>query len=357
MTNQMKPASDARTSQVYSRLLADLGTALVSATVLLGDQLGLYRAMADSEWISPDSLAARTGIDERHLLEWLRTQAAAGYLEYDASLGQFRLLPEEAAVMTDEDDPHCLIGGFQIAAATMRSVDETAEAYRSGKGLRWGAHDRLLFFGSERLMWPAYSAFLVRAWIPAVPGLAERLQDGARVASIGSGHGAAEILMAQTYPQSEFIGFDNHEPSLEVARAMARTAAVADRCRFEYASARKYPGGPFDLVTVFDCLHDMGDPVGALAHIKESLTPDGVIMMVEPKAPDQLEDNLTPAGRLFYAISAMICIPNSKSHYIGLGLGAQAGMQRLRDVAEEAGLSRWRLIGEAPLHVAIELRA
>jgi SAM-dependent methyltransferase len=287
--------------------------------------------------------------------EWLCAQTAAGYVTHDGD-GRFSLSPEQAAALTDEDSPAFVIGGFQAMAAAARSVDQLTDAFRSGAGLGWDAHDHDLFHGTERFFRPGYKSNLVASWIPALDGVDARLRDGGSVADVGCGLGASTILMADAFPNATVVGFDYHAPSIEAARATAAAAGLADRVRFEVAAAKDVTGGPFDLICFFDCLHDMGDPVGALSHAVEHLADDGVVMLVEPFAGDRLEDNLNPVGRVFYAASTLICTPASQAQEVGLALGAQAGEARLRQIAGAAGLSRFRRATETPFNLVLEAR-
>jgi SAM-dependent methyltransferase len=342
--------------QFFGRFVQDLGAVLHAATLLVWDRLGLYRAMADSQWISPAQLAERTDTDERYVAEWLAAQAAAGYAEYDPDTSQFRLSEEQAFALTDEYNPAFFPGGFQVAAAAVKDVELIADAFRDGHGVAWGDHHPDLFVGTDRFFRPNYIANLTTSWIPALDGVEPKLLAGAHVADIGCGYGASTIIMATAYPASSFVGYDQHLPSIEAARKAAADAGVADRCRFDVAAATEYPGRGYDLVALFDCLHDMGDPIGAAAHIRDTLSDDGTCMLVEPFAEDRLEDNLTPIGRISYAASTMLCTPGSRAQPGGLALGAQAGESRLRDVLTVAGFSRVRRAAETPFNLVLEAR-
>jgi SAM-dependent methyltransferase len=334
--------------------IRDLGALMHASTVLVGDRLGLYQAMADSQWVSAAELAARTDTDTRYVAEWLAAQAASGYAEYDAQTGRFRLSEEQAFVLTNEFP--MFPGGIQVAASMVKDVDLIVDAFRDGRGVAWGEHHPDLFVGTERFFRTNYIAFLTNYWIPALEGVEAKLRAGATVADVGCGHGASTVILAQAYPRSSFVGYDSHEPSIEVARKAAAEAGVADRCRFEVAEAAAYQGRDLDLVALFDCFHDLGDPVGVAAHIRETLAEDGTCMLVEPYAEDQLEDNLTPVGRISYAASTMLCTPCSRSQDVGLTLGAQAGEARLRKVLEAAGFSRVRHTSQTPLNLVLEAR-
>jgi 2-polyprenyl-3-methyl-5-hydroxy-6-metoxy-1,4-benzoquinol methylase len=324
--------------------------------VLIGDRLGLYVAMADGTPVGPDDLAARTGCDARYLAGWLAAQAASGYVDYDAATGTFRLPEEQAFALTSEDNPLVAPGGLQVAASTIKDVDLVAEAIRTGRGVDWGEHHPDLFEGTNRFFEPTYVGNLVESWLPALDGVVEKLEAGARVADVGCGYGSSTILMAQAYPNATFVGTDAHGPSIDAARKLAAQAGVADRCRFEVAPAKEVPGRGYDLVTVFDCLHDMGDPVGAATHLRGALAADGTWMVVEPNAGDRLEDNLTPVGRIFYSASTTICVPGSRSQEVGAALGAQAGEARIRQVTGDAGFTRFRRAAETPFNLVFEVR-
>ncbi|MGH2962523.1 MAG: class I SAM-dependent methyltransferase [Solirubrobacterales bacterium] len=337
-------------------VVSDLGATMNTALIRIGDKLGLYRAMAGAGPLTPAELAERTDTAERYVREWLAAQAAGGYVAYDSETERYELPPEQAMALADEDSPAFMLGGFQIASAVLADEPKLAEAFRTGKGVGWHEHDHRLFGGTERFFRPGYRANLVEAWIPALDGVEEKLRAGAKVADVGCGHGASTIVMAQAYPNSTFVGFDYHEGSIESAREAADAAGVSDRVTFEIASAKDYPGADYDLVAFFDCLHDMGDPAGALGHVLGTLADDGTVMVVEPYAGDRVEDNLNPIGRVYYCASTMLCTPGSLDQEVGLALGAQAGEARLREVAEEAGFSRFRRATETPLNLVLEAR-
>jgi 2-polyprenyl-3-methyl-5-hydroxy-6-metoxy-1,4-benzoquinol methylase len=288
--------------------------------------------------------------------EWLSAQAASGYVEYDPASESFRLPAEQAFALTDEYNPLFVPGGLQVAASTVKDADALGEAIRTGRGVGWHEHHHDLFEGTERFFRSSYIGNLIGSWIPALDGVEEKLRAGAKVADVGCGHGASTIIMAQEYPNSTFIGFDYHEPSVAAARKAASEAGVVDRCSFEVASAKEYPGTDYDFVAFFDCLHDMGDPVGAAAHVRKTLKPDGTWMIVEPFANDRLEDNLNPVGRIFYSASTVVCVPASKDQEVGLALGAQAGETRMREVVTAGGFSRFRRATETPFNLVFEAR-
>jgi 2-polyprenyl-3-methyl-5-hydroxy-6-metoxy-1,4-benzoquinol methylase len=286
----------------------------------------------------------------------LRNQAAGGYVEYDSKTDRYTLPDEHALALADEDSPFYILGVYDSIASLYADEDKITEAFRSGKGMGWHEHDPRLFRGTERFFRPGYRAHLVSEWIPALEDVTEKLEKGAQVADVGCGHGASTIIMAEAFPKSEFKGFDYHEPSIKRAREAAAEVGVSDRIEFEVASAKDYPGSGYDLVAVFDCLHDMGDPVGAASHVHETLDPDGTWMIVEPFANDQVADNLNPVGRVFYGASTVICTPASLDQEVGLALGAQAGEARLSEVLKEGGFSRVRRATETPFNLILEAR-
>ena len=338
------------------RFVGDLGAAISAALVVIGDRLGLYRAMADGTPVSADQLAERTGTDPRYVREWLSNQAAGGYVSYDPAGEAFFLTPEQSLALAQEGSPAFVPGAFQVATALTKDEEKIADAFVGRHGVGWHEHHHDLFAGTERFFRPGYAANLVSAWIPALEGVEAKLQSGARVADVGCGHGASTILMAQSFPGSRFVGFDYHEASVQRARAAARDAGLQDQVRFEVASAKQYPGDGYDLVAMFDCLHDMGDPVGAAAHVLETLAPDGTWLIVEPYAGDRLEDNLGPVGRVFYGASTLVCTPASRDQEVGLALGAQAGEARLREVVTAGGFTRFRRATETPFNLVLEAR-
>jgi len=323
---------------------------------VIGDKLGLYKALAGGGAQTAADLAKKTGTTERYVAEWLAANAASGYVEYDAATRRYRMTEEQAFTLADPDSPAFIPGAFLIAMSMFKDEAKVTEVFKTGKGLGWHEHDKCLFEGTEKFFRPSYVANLVTSWLPALDGVKGKLEQGARVADIGCGHGASTILMAKSFPRSTFHAFDYHPESITTARRAAEAAGVADRITFEVAPAKDYPGTGYDLVTFFDCLHDMGDPEGAAKHVLRTLAPDGTWMIVEPFAHDSVEKNLNPVGRIFYSASTMICTPASKSQEVGLALGAQAGEGRLRNVVEAAGFKRFRRAAETPFNLVLEAR-
>jgi SAM-dependent methyltransferase len=345
-----------RLEAFMGQAVTDMGAVISAPLMVIGERLGLYRAMAGAGPLTSEQLAERAGVAERSVREWLRNQAAGGYVEYDAGADAYELSPEQAAALADEESPFYLLGAYELIASLYADEKEITAHFRDGDGMGWHEHDPRLFRGTERFFRPGYLGHLVSEWIPALDGVEEKLEAGAKVADVGCGHGASTILMAEAFPSSVFIGFDYHEASIERARDAAMAAGVADRAGFEVATAKRFPGDGYDLVAVFDCLHDMGDPVGAAAHIHQALAPDGTWMVVEPFAGDSVEENLNPVGRVFYGASTMICTPASLDQEVGLALGAQAGEQRLAEVIEEGGFSEVRRATETPFNLILEAR-
>ena len=346
---------EAKLNAFMGNFVHDFGAALHAATVVVGDQLGLYKALAAAP-LTTEALAKKTGTDARYVREWLSAQAASGYVQYDAATQHFSLTEEQAFALAVEGSPAFIPGAFQIVMAQFKAVPKIVEAFKNGQGLGWHEHDAALFHGTERFFRQGYTANLVDSWIPALDGIEARLKAGAHVADVGCGHGASTLIMAAAYPNSTFVGYDYHEPSIRYARDAAKKAGVADRVDFEVAKAKDYPGKDYDLVAVFDCLHDMGDPIGASAHVRASLKPDGAWMIVEPFAHDHLEMNLNPVGRIFYSASTFICTPASRAQEIGMCLGAQAGEARIREVVTQGGFRHFRRATETPFNLVYEAR-
>ena len=337
------------------KVVTDFGAALSSQLAFIGQSLGLYKSLAEGGAATPSELAARTGMNERYLREWLINQAAGGYVEYDAGSGRYHLAPEQAVALTDEDSPFYVGGGFYVVKAMANATPRIAEAFQNGGGILWGDHDPDLFVGTERFFRPGYRAHLVDAWIPALTGAEERLKAGGLVADVGCGHGASTIIMAKAYPNSKFRGFDNHGPSIEHARRAAVEAGVADRVTFEVARADEIPEGPFDLICFFDCLHDMGDPSGAMRRAREVLSEEGSVLVVEPMAGNVVEENFNIIGRTFSAASTLCCTSNSLA-LGGPALGAVAPEDALREIALGAGFREFRRATETPFNRVFEAR-
>ncbi len=340
---------EAKVQAFVFQAVGELGATLNAALVVIGDRLGLYKAMAGAGALTPRELADRTQTSERYVREWLNAQAAGGYVTYED--GRYTLPAEHAVALADEDSPVFLQGAFQLMVAAVQDQPKIAEAFKSGAGVGWHQHGHDLFEGCERFFRPGYRHNLVQSWIPALDGVEEKLRAGARVADVGCGHGASTTIMADAYPASGFIGFDYHDASIRAANEQA-----AGKASFAVATAQDFPGAGYDLVTTFDCLHDMGDPVSAARHILDALAPDGTWLLVEPYAGDTVEENLNAVGRVYYAVSTLVCTPASLSQEVGLALGAQAGEARLRDVAGAAGFTRFRRVAETPFNLVFEVR-
>jgi 2-polyprenyl-3-methyl-5-hydroxy-6-metoxy-1,4-benzoquinol methylase len=345
---------ETKLNEFMGRAVGDIGAALSAALVVIGDKLGLYKALATGA-ATPTELAKRTGTVERYVREWLNNQAAGGYVTYDPTSGSYSMTEEQQLALAQEGSPAFIPGAFQVIAACFAARDRVTECFRTGAGIEWGDHDPCLFEGTERFFRPGYAANLISSWLPAIEGVVPALDRGALVADVGCGLGASTILMAQAYPRSRFIGFDCHRASIQTARERARQAGVDDRVQFEEARSTDYPGKGYDLVAHFDSLHDMADPLGAARHVRETLAPKGAWMIVEPFANDRVEQNFNPVGRVFYGASTVLCVPNSLAGK-GPALGAQAGEARLREVALTAGFSGFRRATETPFNLVFEAR-
>jgi 2-polyprenyl-3-methyl-5-hydroxy-6-metoxy-1,4-benzoquinol methylase len=347
---------EGKLNQFIGQMLGDLGGAASIGMVRIGDALGLYRTMHTKGSMTCAELAKEAGVNDRYLREWLSHQAASNYLTYEPATGRFTLPPEQAMVFADEDSPVYMLGGFDLMASLIDAQPKVQAAFKTGKGVGWDDHTGCMFCAVARFFRPGYYNNLVANWLPTLDGVVGKLERGANVADVGCGHGWSTVLMAKAFPNSTFVGYDFHPSSIENARAHAREHGVSDNARFEVAKAKEFPGTGFDLVTFFDCLHDMGDPAGAAAHVRQSLKSDGTWMIVEPMAGDRLEDNLNPVGRLFYAGSAMICVPTSLSQEVGAALGAQAGEAKLREVITGGGFRSVRRATETPFNMILEAR-
>ncbi len=337
------------------QFVMDLGAAVHTGMVVIGEKLGLYKALAEGPMDSAE-LAVKTKTDERYVREWLSSQAAGGYVTYDEKTHRFSLSPEQAFTLANEDSPAYLPGAFELALGSLAAVPRIADSFRTGAGMGWGEHVEGVFHGCEKFFRPGYAANLVSSWIPALDDVQAKLEEGAKVADVGCGKGASTLLMAKAFPNSRFFGFDYHDQSIEAARESAERAGLSDRVTFEVAKAKEFPGKDYDFVAVFDCLHDMGDPVGAAAHVRQALAKDGTWMIVEPFAHDELKDNLNPVGRVYYSFSTLLCTPCSRSQEVALCLGAQAGEGRIKDVVDKAGFNRFRRATETPFNIVYEVR-
>jgi SAM-dependent methyltransferase len=357
MTTTEAPTIDqAKLEAFVGQAVVDMGAAISGLLLHIGDRLGLYKAMAGAGPITSATLAERTGTAERYVREWLGNQTAGGYVVYDPAEHTYELPAEHAMVVANENSPVFLGGAFESIASCYSDHDTFVDAFRTGAGVDWGDHDHRLFSGVVRLFRPGYAASLVDSWLPALDGVVEKLRSGASVADVGCGLGASTIIMAEAFERSTFVGFDSHDVSIEAARKAAAEAGVNQRAKFEVASATQFPGQGYDLVCVFDALHDMGDPVGAARRIRQSLAPDGTLLLVEPNAGDALEQNINPVGRTFYGLSTVICTPGSLAQEVGLGLGAQAGERQLALVLREAGFTHVRRATETPFNIILEAR-
>jgi SAM-dependent methyltransferase len=356
MATQAPPIDHDKLMELLHRAVGDLGGVVGAAMVVIGDRLGLYRALAEGGPATAAELAERTDTAERYVREWLAANAAGGYVEYDAGTGRYHMTPEQTAAFAAEDSPAFLPGAFQIMSGAARDEPAITEAFRTGAGVGWHEHNDDVYHGCERFFRPGYNANLLSGWIPALEGVDAKLRAGGRVADVGCGHGASSLLIAEAYPATAVTGFDYHPGSIATARERARGAGLDARVGFEVASAKEFSGTGYDLVACFDCLHDMGDPVGAARHVREAIAPDGTWMIVEPFAGDRVEDNLNPIGRVYYGASTLLCTPSSLAQEVGLALGAQAGEAQIRDVVTAGGFTRFRRVAETPFNIVFEAR-
>ena len=340
---------------LLGQMLGDMGAAAAAPLVVLGDKLGLYQTLTAQGPLSTTELADKTGTTERYVREWCSSQAGYGYIDYDSASGKFSMSPEQAAVFADADSPACMIGGYYAIEAMANDEPKITKAFKTGEGVGWGEHCSCLFCGTEKFFRPGYKASLVEEWLPALDGVMDKLNSGAKVADVGCGHGASTIVMAQAFPNSQFVGFDFHKESIDCSNERARDLGLSN-LRFEVATAKHFPGNDYDLIAFFDCLHDMGDPVGAMKHVHQALKPDGSVLLVEPFAGDTLEENMNIVGRMFYAFSTMICTPASISQEVGLALGAQAGPKRLEKVAQEGGFGQFKIAEQTPFNLILDIR-
>ena len=346
---------EAKLMEFVFSAVGDLGASMAAGNVVVGERLGLYRALAQAP-AGAAELGERTDTDPRYVEEWLRGQAAGGYVTYDSSTATYSLTEEQAFALTDPDGPIFLPGAFELAMGALKAESRVVDAFRTGQGIGWHEHDDLVFSGCERFFKPGYLANLVPQWLPALEGVVAKLEKGARVADLGCGHGASTLLLASAYPKSTFQGSDYHQGSIDQARKRAAEAGVTDRVTFEVASAQTFEGHGYDLAATFDCLHDMGDPLGAARHIRASLAPDGTWLIVEPAASDKLEDNFNPVGRVYYNFSTFLCVPSAMSQKGGYALGAQAGEAAIRQVVTDAGFTQFRKVADTPFNNVYEAR-
>ena len=346
----------AKLEQFMGKMVSDMAAAMSGSLVITGVKLGLYGKLAQIGPASSRLLAEELHLDERYVREWLSAQAASGFVDYDSTTERFSMNPEQMMALSNEDSPVYVAPAFELIASAYIDEPKITDAFQSGAGVGWHEHHECLFRGCEKFFRPGYRANLVSAWLPALTGVVDKLERGAKVADIGCGAGASTIIMAAAFPKSEFIGYDYHDKSIERAHEAAEEAGYLPNLRFEVAAAKNARGGDFDLVCCFDCLHDMGDPVGAATHVREMLKSDGTFMIVEPMAADKLSDNINPVGRMYYSASTMICTPGSKAQEVGLALGAQAGEARLREVLTHAGFGTVRRAAETPFNMVIEAK-
>jgi len=350
---QAMQINETKLNAFMERAVGDMGAAMHAALIVIGDKLGLYKAMAGAGWVTSGELAEKTKTNERYVREWLNANAASGYVRYDAATKQYELPIEQAFALTTLDLP----GAFHIISSCFKDEPKITQAFRTGEGVGWHEHDANLFFGTERFFRPNYENNLLSSWLPALEGVVEKLKAGGTVADVGCGHGASTLLMARAFPKTKLYGFDYHSGSIEYARHVAGRDGLLDQITFEVASSKSYPAnGGYDLVTFFDCLHDMGDPKGAAEHVLSTLKPDGTWMIVEPFANDKPEENHNAVGRIFYSASTMICTPASLAQEVGAALGAQAGEERIREVVRSAGFTRFRRAAQTPFNLVFEAR-
>jgi len=357
MSVRIEDVDENKLEELQGKVMADVAGSLGLLMAYMGDQLDLYSALAEVCPATSQELAENVGMKERYVREWLSANVAGGYIDYDPASQKFFMTPEQVIIFAAEGNPNCMQGFFQAVVSGYTDEPKTTKAFRSGEGVPWGDHSTCLFCGTDRFFRPMYAANLIESWIPALDGVKEKLEAGAKIADVGCGHGSSTIIMAQAFPNSTFHGFDFHGPSIDQAREHARAAGVANNTIFEVTAAKNYPGENYDLVAMFDALHDMGDPVGASKQVASTLAEDGTFMLVEPFAEDNLEDNLNPLGQIYYSFSTEVCVPNSLSQEVGLALGAQAGQKRLTEVLNEGGLTRVRRAAETPTNMVLEARA
>lgn len=342
-------------NSLLGQVVVEMGAAANGPLISIGDKLGLYETLGKSGPLTAVELAAETQTTERYIQEWLAAQTASGYVEYTAAGNQFHMTPEQFAVFGDRTSPAFMTGAFYVISSLYHDEPKLLNAFKTGEGVSWGEHNNCLFCGTEKFFSPSYETNLVDSWLPSLDGVVEKLTQGAKVADIGCGHASSTIIMAKAFPKSHFIGIDFHQESIEQAEARATEAGVSN-IEFKVATAKDYSDIDFDFIAFFDCLHDMGDPVGACAHAKQALKPDGSCMVVEPFANDSLNDNLNPVGRAFYAFSTQLCVPCSLNQEVGLSLGAQAGLHRLTETIKTGGFAHCKKVTETPFNLILELQ-
>lgn len=355
MTAAEQAIDENKLNEFMGKMVGDLGAGISGALVITGQNLGLYQTLAEQGPLTSDQLAERTGTAPRYILEWASCQAASGYIQYDSGNNTFFLTPEQAAVFANEDSPFYMAGGFFSLASVYADEPKIREAFKTGEGMSWGAHDSCLFCGTAKFFKPTYKANLLQTWIPALDGVQEKLVKGAQVADVGCGYGHSTLIMAEAYPNSQFHGFDFHAPSIEKAKSLAKEKGVSN-ITYKVAKAKDFPGENYDLVTFFDCLHDMGDPAGASKYVHSKLAEDGSWMIVEPFAHDTLEENLNPVGRVYFGFSTAVCTPSSLSQEVGAALGAQAGEKKLREAVTSGGFTQFRRAMETPFNLILEAK-
>ncbi len=343
-------------NEIIGKFVTELGASMQGPAILIGEQLGLYKALSANGPLTPEELAKKTGTSERYVREWLAGQAAGGYVNYDSATGKYVMTPEQTFTLANEDSPVYIPGAFYIVSSVYKDRGKLADVFRTGKGFGWHEHHNDLFLGTQKFFRPGYLANLVSSWLPSLDGVVEKLKVGARVADVGCGYGSSTAIMAKAFPKSRFIGYDYHLESIEWAKNVAVTEGVSGNTTFEVALAKQYPGKDFDLVTFFDCLHDMGDPVGAAKHVHDSLKPDGTWMIVEPYANERVEENLNPVGRIFYNASSLVCVPSSLAQEVGLAVGAQGSDSKMQEIASLGGFKRFRRATQTPFNRIFEAR-
>ncbi len=352
---EVMEVNENKLNTLLGKMVTEMGAAAIGPLIIIGDKLGIYKAMEKHGASTSANLASKTGLSERYLREWLSAHAASGYINYNEADETFSMSPEQAFVFSNSDSPVLMTGAYYAISSMYHDVPTMEKAFQSGNGVSWGDHDSCLFCGTEKFFRPSYASNLVQNWLPALDGVIDKLEKGAKVADVGCGYAASTMIMAKAFPNSEFIGFDFHQGSIDHATSHAKESGL-DNISFKVSTAKDFPGNEYDLIAFFDCLHDMGDPVGACKHVKNALKPDGTCLIVEPFANDSLKENINPVGRAFYSFSTLLCTPSSMSQEVGLALGAQAGEKRLREVAIAGGFNHFRRASETPFNLILEAR-